>query len=446
MSEKNKTEITHVSKDIGIAETIIKSNGETIYAIAKDRKVEFKDNIILPDGTTIAPLKGSSDTIKSKFITLPPEPIPYTTDQELFNEIKLFISKYFVTTNEFLETSALYIMLTWVYERFNDLPYLRVVGGLGTGKSRFLKTLGACTYKSMMLGSSSVAAMFRTIDKYKGTYLLDEANYKNSEYSSEIAKILNNGNTKNAPVARMREKANSNGEYVTDFFQVFGPKILASRELLEDAAFESRCFTQRLYPNKKVNAPINLADSFFEESKILRGKLLSFRFRRYWNLDIKEISSTKIKNLRILQIAQPLWNIALLVSEKVAQNVLEEAALMDMDLISDQSDTREADVLIVIVKLWDFEGNKIHMKDIAKKYFRLFGRGSQMTEEDGNITVFDYKSDLSERKIGEIVGKKLHLKKFRDNKGIYVLKDRTTKKILGGLCERYGITKDIIYP
>ena len=96
----------------------------------------------------------------------------------------------------------------------------------------------------------------------------------------------------------------------------------------------------------------------------------------YWNLDIKEISSTKIKNLRILQIAQPLWNIALLVSEKVAQNVLEEAALMDMDLISDQSDTREADVLIVIVKLWDFEGNKIHMKDIAKKYFRLFGRGS----------------------------------------------------------------------
>lgn len=446
MPNDTKTEITYLSKQIGIVETVIRKNGKTTFAVFKDGEVEFKDKITLPDGTTLVPLSESSDVIKSKFITLPPKPIPYATEWELFNEIRLFFGKYFSTTKGFKDISTLYIMLTWVYERFNDLPYLRVVGTLGTGKSRFLKTLSVCTYNSMMLGSSSVAAMFRTIDKFRGTFILDEANYKNSEYSSEVAKIFNNGNTQGAPVARMREKANSKGEFTTDFFQVFGPKILASRESFEDKALESRCFSQRLYPNKNIKAPISLDEQFWEEAKTIRGKLLTFRFRNFEKLEIKKLESENINNLRILQITQPIWNIALLVSKKVAQNVLEEAILMDQDLISDQSDTQEADVLISIMKLMDYESDKIHMKAIAQKYFTLFGRGSQMANAEGTITVFDYKSDLSERKIGEIVSKSLHLKKFRDNKGIYILKDLKTKTALNSLCERYGITKDIIYP
>jgi hypothetical protein len=446
MSKKINHEIAYVSEDFGIiAETIIKKNGKTKFAVYQDGKVEFKNQLILPDGKIIEPLSESSDVIKSKFITLPPKPIPYGTEGELFAEVKSFFCKYFSTTKGFREIVALYIMLTWVYERFDDLPYLRVIGTLGTGKSRFLKTLSACTYNSMMLGSASVSAIFRTIDKHRGTFILDEANFKNSEYSSEVAKIFNNGNTKDAPVARMREKANSNGEYTTDFFQVFGPKILASRESFGDAAFESRCFAQRLYPTKNIKAPISLGEDFWKEARILRGKLLTFRFKHYQSLNIKEIASEKINNLRILQITQPLWNIALLVSQKVAQNVVEEAILMDRDLIADQSDTTEADVLIVIMRLMDHEGDKIHMKNIAEKYFKSFGRGSQMTE-DGSVTIFDYKSDLSERKIGEIVGKTLHLKKFRDNKGIFIFKDQITKSALNSLCERYGITDDIIYP
>lgn len=447
MSENSKMEVSFISEEVGIVEVIMEDNGTTIFAVFKDGKVEYKKQITLPDGQIITPLSGDSGVINSKTIILPPKPIEYGSVKILFKEIKAFIGKYFITTDGFLEIAALYVMLTWVYERFNDLPYLRVIGTLGTGKSRFLKTLSVCSFNSMMLGSASVAAVFRTIDKFRGTFILDEANYKNSEFSSEIAKILNNGNTKGAPVARMRERANSKGDFSTDFFQVFGPKILASRESFNDAALESRCFSQRLYPNKNIKAPRSLDNnSFLEEAKVLRGKLLTFKFSNYWKFKIKELDSEKISNLRILQIAQPIWNIALLISKKVAENVIDQALIMDQELISDQADTYEADILISIMKLMDNEGDRIHVKDISEKYFRIFGRGSLPIEVDNSITVYDYKSDLSARKVGEIIGKSLHIKKYRDNKGFYIVKNDSTKIILKNLCERYGITDDLIYP
>lgn len=442
MPEKNKKQIAYVSEHVGIAETILKRNGKTTFAVFKNGEVDLKKEITLPNGNTIIPLSEDDDVIKHRVISLPPRPISYVSEEELFNEIKLFIGKYFIINKGFREISALYVMLTWVYERFDDLPYLRVVGTLGTGKSRFLKTLGACTYNSMKFGSSSVAAMFRTIDQIKGTFILDEADFKNSEFSSDVAKILNNGNTKDMPVARMRE--GSKGELTTDFFQVFGPKILASRESFSDTALESRCFTQRLYPNKNIKAPTSLDDQFLDESRILRGKLLSFRFKNYWKMKIKELKSEKINNSRILQIAQPIWNIALLISEELAEKIISEALIMDEDLISDQADTIEADVLISIIQLLDLPTDKIHLKEIAQKYNKLFGHDS-LTNGDGDyISSYEYKLNLNERKIGEIIGKVLHIKKHRDNKGFYIFKNRANREILNGLRNRYGITDDLL--
>lgn len=332
-------EIAHISKGLGIIEAVIKENGKTTFAVFKDGKIEFKDKITLPNGESLVPLSATSDAIKHGFITLPPEPIEYESELSLLKEIKIFIAKYFYIGKGFCETSALYIMLSWVFERFNELPYMRVIGTFGTGKSRYLRVMGAIAFNPISVGSSSVAAMFRTISQFGGTFILDEADFKSSEFSSDVAKILNNGHSKGAPVARMREKANSKGEFSVDLFQVFGPKILASRETFNDTALESRCFAQRLYPNTNINAPISLDNKFFEEAKILRGKLLTFRFRNFSKIKIKELGPEKIPNLRIRQIAQPIWNIALLIGPKTAGRAVNEASLMNDNLISDQADT-----------------------------------------------------------------------------------------------------------
>lgn len=443
MFENVRKEISYVSPEIGIAQAIVHKTGKTMFAILKDNHVRIEEKITLTDGTVLVPISEDSDLLKNDFIVLPPYPIPYDTEEDLFIGIRDFIGRYFSINKGFSEIAALYVMLTWVYERFDELPYLRVMGTLGTGKSRFLKTLKACAYHSIMLGSSSVAAMFRTIDHFKGTFILDEADFKNTEFSSDVAKILNNGHAKGTPIARMREKTNSKGEFTTDVFQVFGPKVLASREAFVDAALESRCFAQRLYPVKNIQAPISLGDTFQQEAKKLRGQLLMFRFRNYPHLVIKELKSDKIRNGRIMQIAQPLWNIALLIGDYAVQRVINQAIIMDEHLISDQSDTEEADVLISIMRLAIKPDIKIHVKRITSQYNHYFGGGSQR-DNDNYGSVRDYKLDLADRKIGEIMGKKLHLRKLRDNKGMYIRNDKQTNNILISLCERYGITEDMI--
>lgn len=441
MSEQSRVEIAFISKEIGIAEVVIRKSGKTSFAVFMDDKVVYKKQIDLLDGSTIVPISENSGVIKNKFVSLPPEPIDYDNEEQLYEELLVFISKYFEVTKSFREVAALYIMLTWVYERFNELPYLRVIGTLGTGKSRFLKVMAACSYHPMMLGSSSVAAMFRTIDKFKGTFILDEADFRSSEFSSDVAKILNNGHSKGMPVARMR--GNTKGEFITDIFEVYGPKILASRESFNDAALESRCFMQRLYPNSKIKAPISIGEEFEQEAILLKGKLLMFRFRNLSKIEIKELARGDIKNLRVLQVVQPLWNIARLVNNLVASQISEQADEMDENLISNQADTQEADVLISILKLLETGKERLHMKDIADTYNKRFGMRSE-TNEDGSMNAYDHKLNLSGRKVGEIVGKVLHLKKFKDNHGVYINKDKYTLKILSMLRERYGVTDDLI--
>jgi hypothetical protein len=169
-----------------------------------------------------------------------------------------------------------------------------------------------------------------------------------------------------------------------------------------------------------------------------------FRFKNFSSLRIKELRSEKISNLRVLQITQPIWNIALLVNRRVVRSVIEQAIAKDENLISDQADTQEADVLIAIMKLMNHPGDKIHMKQIATLYNKLFGSASTVDLNENVMPRYDYKIDLSYRKIGEIVGKTLHVRKSKDNKGVHIIKNKATKLILKELCERYGVTDDLI--
>ena len=71
-----------------------------------------------------------------------------------------------------------YVLLTWVYNRFSSIPYLRVIGDYGSGKTRLLQVLNIC-YKSIIAsGNASEAPIFRLIDRYGGTLIIDEAEFK----------------------------------------------------------------------------------------------------------------------------------------------------------------------------------------------------------------------------------------------------------------------------
>jgi len=136
-------------------------------------------------------------------------------------------------------------------------------------------------------GSTTSASVFRTNDQVRGTFVLDEADFRASEMWSDIVKILNGGQTQGSPVIRMEPKGDG---FITKAFHVFGPKVLASREQFADKALESRCLTQIMLPQEKVLVPVHLPENF----EAVRDALKKQGFAPQ-TAEVTMVSSTTVK-------------------------------------------------------------------------------------------------------------------------------------------------------
>ena len=144
----------------------------------------------------------------------------------------------------FEKVATYYVLLTWLYDAFNELPYLRLRGDYGSGKTRALLILGSLCYKGFFAsGASTVSPIFHTLDAFRGTLIFDEADFRFSDEKAEIVKILNNGNVRGLPV--LRTMMNRQREFNPQAFHVFGPKIVATRGSYDDKGLESRFHNRR---------------------------------------------------------------------------------------------------------------------------------------------------------------------------------------------------------
>jgi hypothetical protein len=220
-----------------------------------------------------------SNTI-TQYIKWPSEATDYVSDMVLFERIMKFIEKWVDVDDSSRKLASLYVMFTWVYDAFDGVPYLRILADLGSGKSRFgIDVLGSIVYKPIRtMAATSMAALFRTIDNIKGTLILDEADLgDDSDKTSELVQVLNSGYKRGIPVLRC-ENAGRNDAMRA--FQVFGPKIIISREHMKDHALESRCLPIRMRETTRKDLPYIVDRSLEKEAQILRNMLLQWRLDR----------------------------------------------------------------------------------------------------------------------------------------------------------------------
>ncbi len=299
--KKEKKEDTSIQTSFmlvndNIVEQCYKPGKGVYFAIWDGEKVEYKD-IINVDGVEYKPIMAQE--VLKKAIMLPEEATDYGTDEELDNEIKEFVTKWLDIPEDVLQFAIWNIKRSWVYDRFHTLNYLRALGDIGMGKTRFLDTLGSIHYKPIATsGATTSAPVFRIIQKWKGTLIMDEADFNKSDEAQDIIKIINMGYEKGKWVMRC-DKENFD---TVDFFDPYCPKILATRKTFTDKAVESRCITQVMRgTNKKV--PLNLNDAFFAKAQELRNKLLMWRFRNYYSIDVgKEFDLGLDLEPRVMQI------------------------------------------------------------------------------------------------------------------------------------------------
>jgi len=214
---------------------------------------------------------------------------------ELHKRITVFADKYFDADREFQSVAAYYIILTWLFDCFQTIGYLRMLGPYGVGKSRFTDTYGYIAYRAIRAaGSSSVSPIFRTLHLIRGTLVMDEINAPDKSTDPELEMIFKLGSSRRSP-AILRTGGNKDSLF-PEGFQVYGPKIFGAIKRFNDPATDSRCITYRAsLATTRTDIPKALQSVFDREAAELRRELMTFRMA-FWEtekqLDYNDVDPT----------------------------------------------------------------------------------------------------------------------------------------------------------
>jgi hypothetical protein len=395
----------------------------TFFVIYSAGRWTLQDAIDLGSDARLVPFSPNNNLVKNEVVLLPSEPMIYGSEEKLVADIQQFIHRYIDLDTSFEKVATYYVILTWLYDAFNELPYLRFRGDYGTGKTRALLILGSLCYKGFFAsGASTVSPIFHTLDAFRGTLIFDEADFRFSDEKAEIVKILNNGNVKGLPV--LRTMMNRQREFNPQAFHVFGPKIVATRGSYDDKGLESRFLTQEMGSRQlRHDIPINLPDSFRDEARELRNKLLLYRFHRRMDVKLDESLVDPKLEPRLNQILLPLLSV---VSDENLRSELRSMALdTQLSLVADRGLLVEAQVLEILGELMvGSQRPVVPVADIVAVFIERYG--------------FEYERPITNRWIGTILRKRLNIRTYKSH-GVYVVPINERPKI-ELLCGRYGVS------
>jgi hypothetical protein len=396
---------------------------KTGFALWDGQSVKYVDRFPIDGNRFLAPYSPNNNLIAHKVVLFPSKAQEYASENELIQEIQGFIHKYVDVSRIFEKIATYYILLTWVHDSFNELPYLRLRGDFGTGKTRFLLIAGSLCYRPIFAsGASTISPLFRILDAFRGTLIIDEGDFRMSDEKAEIIKILNNGNAKGFPVLRSEITGNRK-EFNPTAFNVFGPKLVGTRGFFEDRALESRFISEEMGRNKlREEIPINLPSEVSEEALEIRNKLLMFRFR---NLNSRQPDSTLIDRSiepRLNQIFVPLLSIVQ--DHGIREEIQAIAREYSREMVTDREMDAEAEILEIILELASAADKEhISLKEITGLFIERHAQ--------------DYQRPITPRWIGSIVRRRLNFQAYKSD-GIFVIHTPDKSK-LDLLCRRYGL-------
>lgn len=415
--------ISRIESDGTIIETLYRPDTvETLFVVADDGGIRNLPNW-KGGAATYAPVNPRNNLLRHEALVLPSEAEAFGTVGELLDDICSHIAAYVSLAPEALAISAAYVLLSWVYDAFNELPYLRFRGDYGTGKTRALIIVGSLCYKAFFAsGASTVSPIFHTLDTFKGTLVFDEADFRFTDEKAELVKILNNGNVKGFPV--LRTQVTPKREFDPRAFTIFGPKIVGMRRSYEDRALESRFLTIEMRPGRSLGVPLNLQDEQKMEALRLRNKLLMYRLRHRLAVRLDPSLADPALEPRLNQILLPLLSVAPKATHPAIRTAASELQAV---VLSERSESAEGKALAVLSRLQDqHKGGSVPLSAIAAAFAAEHGK--------------EFDRPIGNRWIGATL-RRLGIVLYKSN-GVFVLAPGQRER-LDALRTRYGIAIEV---
>jgi hypothetical protein len=188
----------------------------------------------------------------------------------IHREIELFID----AEPEEKATFTAFIILSYVQECFDALPYLYLVGDNESGKSHLLNLMAELCYRPLAGVSHTAADLYSYLEDDGLPLTIIEDEFQGSEKDSEKMKIYKSGYKKGTKVARV---VTYEGGRRVDYFNSFGLKMMAAEKLVENKGLMQRCIIVEMVEGYPEKDHYDAED--YSRFSWLRSELLKWRMR-----------------------------------------------------------------------------------------------------------------------------------------------------------------------
>jgi hypothetical protein len=420
------------------------------------------------DGLRYVPVE-DDDIIRQGGVLFASELGPLKETRELVAIIEMFLKRYFLLDNLMeYKLAAYYVLLTWLYDCFSAIPYLRAQGDTNTGKSELMLRIGQICYRLVIsTGASSTAALKFALHMYRGTIFMDEMDI--ADKFDDRMVILNVGAMKDqAKVWNMMPVIKPDGSqgYTGTIANVYGPKLITMYGRFKDPATEGRCLTFKMSEKepmelKRKGIPTEKTKEFYFESQYIRNLMIRWRLE-HWQQQIEldqELADMAVST-RINQVTMPIKWIAKNKSSdpQLLKDVEAFVQLMQSEVLLQKSMGLDARVMDAVMAVLDEEGftkyaigptelegfgqcKYIQYKDLAFVTNAIINEMNAGEAEQDQNEGDEHKrrhKEITSHTIGNICRNDLRLPVKRLGRGFVVILDPERIDLLR---RKYGLTK-----
>ncbi len=336
---------------------------------------------------------------------------------ELLQAITSLINKHMVLPKNSVVAITLWIISTFVYDAFRVCPKLAVISPeKRCGKSTLLDILGGLCNRSLIASNITPAAIFRSVDLWKPTLIIDEADTFLSGRNDDLIGIINSGHTKaTASVIRI-----VGDEHIPKKFSTWSPMAFASIKGIAGTVMDRSIIIslRRRTAGEKVT---RLSIDFKEDSTLIRQKLTRWGEDNFSKLKAHLIEPPEVQNDRAIDNWLPLFTIAHAIGGEWTKKVENAYFVLNSAEIEESSSTM---LLQDIKEIFEKTGwIKIHSETLVEELIKLeerpwceWRKGSPMTQNSlaKILKTFSIHSKSTRAGIPEKILKGFDLSQFLD--------------------------------
>jgi hypothetical protein len=339
---------------------------------------------------------------------------------ELFMLMMNYIETYVDITTEYSFLAAAFALSTWFADRLSVAPYLSICGPPESGKTTLVRLLHCLCRRAIHASTITPASLYRLAAQVRPTLLIDEADFGRDRTSRDFQRLLRGGN-------RQGSRVLCNGKA----FENFGPKVMASRVPLDDAALVSRNINIVMTPSDRDVPSFDL-DAEEKFSDALQPMLEMFRLLHYMRVVASQDPVFLKFPPRLRDNARALAA-AMLGNEELQQRL---AGALESQVHSMQFDRFNEPEWVVMLALYGL----CHSRNGDCYVHELTDETNRILRENGETHLY------SPKKVGQILNKSLGFPTRRRGEGYRVELTLTSGRKIHSQAKAMGVKRaDILH-